>query len=121
MTTLQATSRFPVAPVVLAGVGAQFVDDALYAVFPPAAVLAPLSALLAVVLTAAAARLVTRRLGRPAAPRAGLVVGAVSAGAGLAVSGLGLVTLVIAALTLVAGVAGAVAGRQPAIAWRAVR
>jgi hypothetical protein len=108
----RTTSRIPVAPVVLAGVGAQFVDDLLYVVFPPAAVAAPLSGVLAILLTAAAARLATRRLTGPAAARTGLAVGAVSAGVGLLVAGLGLVTVVIAVLTLVAGVAGAVAGRR---------
>lgn len=113
MTTLPATSRIPVPAVLLAGVGAQLVDDAAYLVFPPIAVLAPLSAVLAIVLTAGAARLVTRRLDGPTVARAGLAVGAVSAALGLLITGWGLVALVVATLTVLAGVAGAVAGRRP--------
>ena len=60
MTTLPATSRVPVGAALLAGVGAQFVDDVAYFVLPPTVLLAPLSGLLAVLLTAAAARLVSR-------------------------------------------------------------
>jgi hypothetical protein len=114
MTTLPATSRVPVVPVVLAGVGAQFIDDAAYLLLPPTALLTPLSAVIALAATAVAARIVTRRLDGAALARTGLAVGAVSAGVGLVVSGLGLVALVLATLTLVAGVAGAVAGRDAA-------
>jgi len=111
MTTLPATSRVPVGAALLAGVGAQLVDDVAYFVLPPTALLAPLSGLIAILLTAAAARAVTRNRTGAAVARTGLVVGAVSAGVGLLVSGLGFLTLVLAGLTVVAGVAGAVAGR----------
>ena len=111
MTTLPATSRVPVGAALLAGVGAQFVDDIAYFVLPPTALLAPLSGLLAVLITAAAARFVTRDRTGSGVARTGLVVGAVSAGAGLLVSGLGFLAIVLAGLTVLAGVAGAVAGR----------
>ena len=72
----------PVGPVLLAGVGAQLADDALYFLLPPTAVLSPLSGVLAVLLTAVAARLVTRNRVGPAVARTGLAVGALSAGSG---------------------------------------
>ena len=111
MTTVPATSRVPVGAVLLAGVGAQLVDDAVYSVLPPVAVLAPLSGLIAVLLTAGAARYVTRGRTGAAVARTGLAVGAVSAGVGLLVAGLGFVAVLLAGLTVLAGVAGAVAGR----------
>jgi hypothetical protein len=111
MTTLPATSRVPVGAALLAGVGAQLVDDVAYFVLPPTALLAPLSGLLAILLTAAAARYVTRDRTGAAVARTGLAVGAVSAGVGLLVSGLGILAIVLAGLTVLAGVAGAVAGR----------
>lgn len=111
MTTLQAVTRNPVVPALLAGAGAQIVDDVAYVVFPPFALLAPVSAVLAIALTAGAARLVTRRLDGVAVARIGLVVGGASAAVGLLVAGWGLLALVLATLTVVAGVAGAVAGR----------
>jgi hypothetical protein len=111
MTTLPATSRVPVGAALLAGVGAQFVDDVAYFVLPPAAMLAPLSGLIALLLTAVAARIVTRDRTGAGVARTGLAVGAVSAAVGLLVSGLGLLALVLAGLTVLAGVAGAVAGR----------
>lgn len=111
MTTVSAPPRIPVGAALLAGLGAQFVDDVAYAVLPPVALLAPLSGLLAVLLTAGAARLVTRRLDGPAVARTGLVVGGVSAAAGLLVAGLGWPAVLLAGLTVVAGVGGAVLGR----------
>ncbi|GAA5112427.1 hypothetical protein [Pseudonocardia adelaidensis] len=111
MTTLPATSRVPVGAALLAGVGAQLVDDVAYFVLPPTALLAPLSGLVAILLTAAAARVVTRNRTGAAVARTGLAVGAVSAGVGLLVSGLGFLAIVLAGLTVLAGVAGAVAGR----------
>jgi hypothetical protein len=111
MTTLPATSRVPVGAALLAGVGAQFVDDVAFFVLPPTALLAPLSGLLAVLLTAAAARYVTRHRTGAGVARTGLAVGAVSAGVGLLVSGLGVLTVLLAGLTVLAGVAGAVARR----------
>jgi hypothetical protein len=111
MTTVPATSRVPVGAVLIAGLGAQLVDDVAYFVLPPTALLAPLGGLLAILLTAAAARYVTRNRTGAAVARAGLAVGAVSAGIGLLVSGLGVLTVLLAGLTVLAGVAGAVAGR----------
>ena len=113
MTTLQnATTRVPVVPVVAAAVASQFVDDLAYFVFPPAAIIAPISAFLAVLLTGVGARLVTRKLSGPSVARTGLAVGAVSAGIGLLVGGFGWLGMILATLTLVAGVAGAVVGRK---------
>jgi hypothetical protein len=111
MTTLPATSRVPVGAALLAGLGAQLVDDVAYFVLPPTALMAPLSGLLAILLTAAAARYVTRDRTGAAVARTGLAVGAVSAGVGLLVSGLGVIAVLLAGLTVLAGVAGAVAGR----------
>ncbi|GAA0920300.1 hypothetical protein [Pseudonocardia zijingensis] len=111
MTILPATSKVPVGAALLAGVGAQFADDVAYFLLPPTALVAPLSGLIALLLTAAAARVVTRNRTGAAVARTGLVVGAVSAGVGLFVAGLGFLTLVLAGLTVLAGVAGAVAGR----------
>lgn len=111
MTTLPATSQVPVGAALLAGLGAQFVDDVAYAVLPPTALLAPLGGLLAVLLTAAAARYVSRDRTGAGVARTGLAVGAVSAGVGLLVSGLGFIAVLLAGLTVLAGVAGAVAGR----------
>jgi len=111
MTTVPATSRVPVGAVLLAGLGAQLVDDAAYFVLPPTALLAPLSGLIAILLTAAAARFVTRDRTGAAVARTGLAVGVTSAGVGLLVAGLGWVAIVLAGLTVLAGVAGAVAGR----------
>jgi hypothetical protein len=111
MTTPSVISRVPVGAVLLAGLGAQLVDDVAYFVIPPTALLAPLSGLLAVLLTAAAARYVTRDRTGAGVARTGLAVGAVSAGVGLLVSGLGILAVVFAGLTVLAGVAGAVAGR----------
>jgi hypothetical protein len=111
MTTLPATSRVPVGAALLAGVGAQFVDDVAYFVLPPTALAAPLSGIIAILVTAGAARFVTRNRTGAGVARTGLVVGAVSAGVGLLVSGLGFLTIVLAGLTVLAGVAGAVAGR----------
>jgi hypothetical protein len=111
MTTVPATSRVPVGAALLAGVGAQFVDDVAFFVLPPTALLAPLGGLLAILLTAAASRYVTRDRTGAGVARTGLVVGAVSAGVGLLVSGIGVLTVLLAGLTVLAGVAGAVAGR----------
>lgn len=112
MTTLPATSRVPVGPVLLAGLGAQLVDDAVFFVLPPAALLAWTSGLVAILLTAGAARIVTRGRSGAVVARTGLAVGALSAIIGLFVGGLGLVAIVLAAVTVVAGVAGAVTGRR---------
>ena len=112
MTSSLSTSKIPAGAVLLAGVGAQLVNDVAYALLPPVALLAPLSGLIAILLTAGAARYVTRGMTGAALARTGLAVGAVSAGVGLVVGGLGFVAFLIAVLTAVAGVAGAVAGRR---------
>ena len=114
MTTLQTSGTRVVVPVVLAGVAAQFVDDVAYFVLPPTALIAPASAVIAIVLTAVGARIVTRNLTGPAIARTGLAVGAVSAGIGLLVAGFGWLAMVLATLTLIAGVAGAVIKRPGA-------
>ncbi|OLT21563.1 hypothetical protein BJF78_08035 [Pseudonocardia sp. CNS-139] len=111
MTTLPATTRIPVGPVLLAGLGAQLVDDALFFVVPPFAVAAPFAGLVAILLTAAAARYVSRDRTGAAIARTGLAVGGTSAAIGLLVGGLGFVPVLLAVLTVVAGVAGAVVGR----------
>lgn len=111
MTTRPTTAQVPVVPVLLAGVGAQLADDALYFLLPPTAVLAPVGGVLAVLLTAVAARLVTRDRTGSGVARTGLAVGAFSAGLGLLFSGIGVLAVLLAGLTVVAGVAGAVAGR----------
>ncbi|MFB9382501.1 hypothetical protein ACFFTK_05090 [Pseudonocardia petroleophila] len=106
------SSKIPVAPVAVAAVGAQLVDDAAIFLIPPTAfVLGPLAGLLAIALTAAGARAVTRGRTGPVVARTGLAVGAGSAFLGLLIGGLGFVTLLLAGITVLAGVAGAVAGR----------
>jgi hypothetical protein len=111
MSTLPATTRVPVGAVLLAGLGAQLVDDAAFLVLPPVAVLAPLSGLIAIVLTVVGARIVTRHRTGAAVARTGLAVGVTSAAIGLLVGGFGLVAILLAGITVVAGVAGAVVGR----------
>jgi hypothetical protein len=111
MTTPSVISRVPVGAVLLAGFGAQLVDDAAFLVLPPVAVLAPLSGLIAIILTAVGARIVTRGRTGAAVARTGLAVGAASAVIGLLVGGFGLVAILLAGITVVAGVAGAVVGR----------
>jgi hypothetical protein len=115
-TSLSTSSKVSVGAVLLAGLGAQLVDDAAFAVIPPLALLAPFAGLIAILLTAGAARYVTRGKTGAAVARTGLAVGAVSGVAGLFIDGFGFVGLLCAIVTLVAGVAGAVVGRRkPAI------
>ncbi len=105
---MPATSKVPVVPVVAGAVVAQFADDAVRLLLPfPVA----LSGLLAILLTAGAARVATRGRTRPVVARTGLALGAASAVLGLLVGGLGLVAILLAGITVVAGVAGAVVGR----------
>jgi hypothetical protein len=106
--TTPVTSRVPVLPVVAAGVAGQLADDLLFVFVPsfPGA-----AAILSVLLTGVAAKLLTARLQGSAVARAGLAVGAVSAAVGLLLSGLGLVTIIVAGLTVLAGVGGAIVGR----------
>jgi hypothetical protein len=112
MTLTPATTQVPVGAALIAGTGAQLLDDVAYVVLPPIALLAPLSGLIAILLTAGAARIVTRARTGSAVARTGLAVGAASAGIGLLVGGLGIIAILLAAITVVAGVAGAVAGRH---------
>jgi hypothetical protein len=109
MTLTPATTRVPVGAALIAGTGAQLLDGVTYVLLPPAA---PLSGLIAILLTAGAARIVTRARTGSAVARTGLAVGAVSAGIGLLIGGLGIIAILLAAITVVAGVAGAVAGRH---------
>ena len=112
MTIKPVSTQVPVGPVLVAGIGAQLADDALYFLLPPTAALSPLSGVVAILLTALAARLVTRNRVGSGVARTGLAVGALSAGVGLLLGGLGLIAVLLAGITVVAGVAGAVAGRH---------
>lgn len=109
--TQPTSSQVPVTPVLVAGIGAQLVDDLAFILLPPLGLLGPFAAVLALAATAAGARYVTRRATGPAIARTGLAVGLTSAAVGLLISGLGLVPILIAGLTVVAGVTGAVIGR----------
>ena len=110
--SITSTSTVPAGAVLIAGLGAQLADDAAYFLLPPIAVLAPVSGLIAILLTAGAARWVTRDRSGATVARTGLAVGAASAGIGLLIGGLGVVMILLAAITVVAGVAGAVVGRE---------
>ncbi len=112
MTIKPVSTQVPVGPVLVAGIGAQLADDVLYVLLPPTAALSPLSGVVAILLTALAARLVTRNRVGSGVARTGLAVGALSAGVGLLLGGLGLIAVLLAGITVVAGVAGAVAGRH---------
>ncbi len=112
MTTVTSRSTVPVGAVLIAGVGAQIADAAAHVVFPPLGLMGPLFVLL---LTAGAARYVTRDLTGPAIARTGLAVGAVSGVVGLVFGGTGLLAVAIAVLTLVVGVAGAAVGRRSTV------
>ena len=105
---MPTSSKIPVVPVVAGAVVAQFADDALGLLLPFPGFLA---GLLAIALTAGAARVVTRGRVGPVVARTGLAVGATSAVLGLLLDGLGLVAIILAGITVVAGVAGAVVGR----------
>jgi hypothetical protein len=111
-TSLSTTSKVSVGAVLVAGLGAQLVDDAAFAVIPPLHLLAPFAGLIAILMTAAAARFVTRGKTGATVARAGLAVGAVSGLAGLFIDGFGFVGMLLAIVALVAGVAGAVVGRR---------
>lgn len=112
MSIQPVTSQIPAVPVAVAAVGAQLVDNAVVFLIPPGiVVIGPLAGLLAIALTAAGARAVTRGRTGPAVARTGLAVGVASAVVGLVVGGLGLVGLLLAGITVLAGVVGAVAGR----------
>jgi hypothetical protein len=108
MSIVPTSSKVPVVPVVAGAVVAQFADDAVGLLLPFPGFLA---GLLAIALTAGAARVATRGRVGPVVARTGLAVGATSAVIGLLVGGLGLVAIILAGITVVAGVAGAVAGR----------
>ncbi len=115
MSIVPAPSKVPVAPVVAGALVAQFADD-LVRLLLPLPFLGALSGVIAIVLTAGAARLASRGRTRPVAARTGLAVGVTSAVIGLLVGGLGLVAILLAGITIVAGVAGAVGGRRDAAA-----
>ena len=111
-TRLTTTTAVPVGAVLISGIGAQLADDAAFFLLPPLAVLGPLSGLIAILLTAGAARFVTRGRAGTVVARTGLAVGVTSAVIGLLVGGLGLVAILLAGVTVAAGVAGALAGRR---------
>lgn len=103
---MPTSSHVPVVPVVAGAVVAQFTDDVVRLLLPLPG-LGALSGLIAILLTAVAARTAARgRLG-PVAARTGLAVGVTSAVLGLLVGGLGLVAILLAGITVVAGVVGA--------------
>jgi hypothetical protein len=108
---LSTSTSVPVGAVLVAAIGAQLADDATFFLLPPLAVLGPLSGLVAILLTAGAARYVTRGRTGAVVARTGLAVGVTSAVVGLLVGGLGLVAILLAGITVVAGVGGVVAGR----------
>jgi hypothetical protein len=110
MSIVPATSKVPVAPVVVGAVVAQFADDVVHALLP-LPFLGALSGLIAILLTAGAARVASRGRTGAVVARTGLAVGVTSATLGLLVGGLGLVAILLAGITVMAGVAGAVAGR----------
>ena len=114
MSLTPTSTSVPIGAVLVAGVGAQLVDDAAFLLLPPLAVVGPFTGLLAILLTVGAARYVTRGRSGAVVARTGLAVGVTSAAIGLLVSGLGLVAILLAGITVVAGVAGAVAGRRGA-------
>jgi len=105
MSIVPTSSKVPAVPVVAGAAVAQLGAAAI-------GLLLPFPALLAIVLTAAAARVATRGRVGPVVARTGLAVGAASAVLGLVLSGLGLVAIILAGITVVAGVAGAVVGRH---------
>jgi hypothetical protein len=104
MSIVPTSSKVPVVPVAAGAVVAQLGAAAI-------GLLLPFPALLAIVLTAGAARVATRGRVGPVVARTGLAVGAASAVLGLVLGGLGLVAIILAGITVVAGVAGAVVGR----------
>jgi hypothetical protein len=108
MSIVPTSSKVPVVPVVAGAVVAQFADDAIGLLIPFPGFLA---GLLAIALTAGAARVATRGRVGPVVARTGLALGAASAVLGLILGGLGLVAIILAGITVVAGVAGAVVGR----------
>lgn len=110
MTIQPATSQVSAAPVLVAGIAAQLVDDLAFLVLP-IGFLGPLAGVFAILLTAAGARYVTRNARGAAIARTGLAVGLTSAAVGVLIGGFGLIAIVLAGLTVLAGVAGAVAGR----------
>jgi hypothetical protein len=110
MSIVPAKSKVPVVPVAAGAVVAQFADDVVHVILP-LHLLGTLSGLIAILLTAGAARVITRGRTAPTVARTGLAVGVTSAALGLLVGGLGLVAIILAGITVVAGVAGAVIRR----------
>jgi len=123
-----STTAVPVGAVIVSGIVAQLADDAAFFLLPPLGVVGWLSGVIAILLTAGAARFVTRGgIGSAAlrlrgdehvgaVARTGLAIGLTSAVIGLLVGGLGIVAILLAGITVVAGVAGAVAGRRVDVA-----
>jgi len=109
--TTSLDTRIPVAGVIVGAVAAQFADDAVGWVLP-LPFLGVIGAVTAVLLTAVAGRLLTRRRSGPAAARTGLAVGLLSAAIGVIVGGFGILAIVLGGVTVAAGVAGAVARRD---------
>jgi hypothetical protein len=110
MSIVPTTSKVPVVPVVAGAIVAQFADDVVHALLP-LPFLGALAGLIAIVLTAGAARVATRNRTGAVVARTGLALGVTSALLGLLVGGLGIVAILLAGITVVAGVAGAVAFR----------
>ena len=77
MSIVPAKSKVPVVPVAAGAVVAQFADDVVHLLLP-LPLLGTLSGLIAILLTAGAARVITRGRTAPAVARTGLAVGATS-------------------------------------------
>lgn len=108
----RSATHVPATPVLVSAGVSQFLPGLLVWIVPGASLfLAPGVGLLAVLLTAGAARVSTTKLHGPAVARTGLAIGVASAGLGLLLGGFGIVALLLAGITIVAGVAGAVVGR----------
>ncbi|MDN5851792.1 MAG: hypothetical protein L0K86_02895, partial [Actinomycetia bacterium] len=102
MTIQPITSQVSAAPVLVAGIGAQLVDDLAFLVIPPLGQLGPVAGIFALLLTGAGARYVTRNAHGAAIARTGLAVGLTSAAVGVLIGGFGLITIVLAGLTVLA-------------------
>lgn len=118
MTTPGSAARIPVVPVVAGALVAQFADDAVRLVLP-LPFLGPLGLLTAVLLTAGAARVITRGKNGPSVARTGLAVGLTSAVIAVIVGGFGLLAILVGGVTVAAGLAGAVA-RRPELTDRSL-
>ena len=79
---LSTSTAVPAGAVLISAIGAQLADNAVFFLLPPLGVLAPLSGLLAILLTAGAARFVTRGRRGAVVARTGLALGLTSAAIG---------------------------------------